>query len=43
LVKVEGKLGAPLGEGQLRSYVADLQKCSDTGLLLVPVPRRRAR
>ena len=43
LVKVEGKLGALLVEGQLRSYVADLQKCSDTGLLLVLVPRRRAR
>src|SRR3546814_812558 len=41
-VKIEGKLGAALGDGQLRSYVADLQKCSDNGLLLVLVPRRRA-
>ena len=41
VVKIEGKLGADLGPGQLRSYVTDLgRRCRD-GLLLVLVPRRR--
>lgn len=39
-IKIEAKLGAPFGAGQLRSYVADL--CVDGGLLLVLVPRHRA-
>jgi len=41
IIKIEAKLDAPFGEGQLSSYVADLQKWSDGGLLLVLVPRRR--
>jgi hypothetical protein len=34
-------IAARLGEGQLGSYAADLQKCPDGGLLLVLVPRHR--
>lgn len=42
LIKIEAKLDAPFGKGQLSSYVADLQKWPGNGLLLVLVPRRRA-
>ena len=39
---IEAKLGAPLGEDQLRRYAADLEKrCSGVGLLLVLVPSHR--
>lgn len=42
VVKIEAKLGAAFGEGQLSSYLGDLQESSDSGLLLVLVPRYRA-
>ena len=42
LVKIEAKLGAELGAGQLGSYVDDLHARCEQGLLLVLVPRRRA-
>lgn len=42
LVKVEAKLSAALGSGQLRSYVNDLNARCQQGVLLVLVPRRRA-
>ena len=38
VVKVEAKLGATFGEGQLESYAADLVKHSGGGVLLVLVP-----
>ena len=41
VVKIEGKLGAGLGPGQLRSYVGNLESRCRDGLLLVLVPRRR--
>lgn len=42
VAKIEAKLGAALGEGQLASYLADLQKRTG-GLLLVLVPRHRIK
>lgn len=43
VVKIEAKLGAPLGYGQLSSYVEDLrERCANGGSLLILVPRRRA-
>lgn len=42
VVKIEAKLGAAFGEGQLTSYLGDLQENSDYGLLLVLVPLHRA-
>jgi hypothetical protein len=42
VVKIEAKLGAPFGEGQLALYIADIQRRCDNGLLLVLVPRHRA-
>jgi hypothetical protein len=43
VVKVEAKLGAPLGEGQLDSYLTALCQDAgiDVGVLLVIVPRTR--
>ena len=41
VAKIEGKLGAALGEGQLTSYLDDLKERSGSGLLLVLVPRHR--
>lgn len=41
-VKVEAKLGASLGEAQLRSYALDLRERAGGGLLLVLVPQIRA-
>ncbi|WP_245421419.1 hypothetical protein [Rhizobium sp. L9] len=41
VVKIEAKLGAAFGEGQLRSYLGDLQDSSDRGMLLVLVPQYR--
>lgn len=41
VVKVEAKLGADLSEGQLMSYCVDLRGRSDTGALLVVVPKQR--
>ncbi len=42
VVKIEAKLGAELGAGQLQSYVADLRKRnSGKGALLVLVPKWR--
>jgi hypothetical protein len=42
VIKIEAKLGAPFGGGQLGFYAADIQKRCDGGLLLVLVPRHRA-
>jgi hypothetical protein len=42
VIKIEAKLGAAFGKNQLRSYMADLQRRSSSGLLLVLAPRRRA-
>jgi hypothetical protein len=42
IVKVEAKIGAPLTEAQLTSYVSDLRSRCEGGLLMVLVPRRRA-
>ncbi|CAN7445069.1 hypothetical protein LJR235_002858 [Pararhizobium sp. LjRoot235] len=42
VVKIEAKLGAAFGEGQLSSYLGDLQESSESGLLLVLVPLHRA-
>lgn len=41
LIKIEAKLRAQFGAGQLRSYAADLQGRAGGGLLLVLVPRDR--
>ncbi|MBX5157611.1 hypothetical protein HJB89_10790 [Rhizobium sp. NZLR8] len=41
VVKIEAKLGAAFGEGQLSSYLGDLQKSSHSGMLLVLVPQYR--
>lgn len=42
-IKIEAKLGAAFGEGQLRSYADDLRgRCKGEGLLLVLVPLHRA-
>jgi hypothetical protein len=41
VIKIEAKLGAPFGEGQLGAYAANIQKRCDGGLLLVLVPRHR--
>lgn len=41
LVKIEGKLGAEFGKGQLESYVRALQATGREGVLLVLVPGRR--
>jgi len=41
VAKIEGKLGAALGEGQLASYLLDLKNRSGSGLLLVLVPHHR--
>ncbi|WP_245503988.1 hypothetical protein [Rhizobium leguminosarum] len=41
VVKIEAKLGAAFGEGQLSSYLDDLQESSDSGMLLVLVPHYR--
>lgn len=41
MVKVEAKLGAPFGKGQLQSYASDLQNRAGGGLLLVLVPLHR--
>ena len=41
LVKIEGKLGAEFGKGQLESYVRALQATEVEGSLLVLVPGRR--
>ncbi|MGM5056098.1 PD-(D/E)XK nuclease family protein [Rhizobium sp. 814_E9_N1_1] len=41
VVKIEAKLGAAFGEGQLSSYHGDLQESSDSGTLLVLVPHYR--
>ena len=41
VVKIEAKLGAEFGAGQLRSYIADFQRRNCAGLLVVLVPRRR--
>jgi hypothetical protein len=42
VIKIEAKLSAAFGHGQLRSYLADFQRHCCSGLLLVLVPRRRA-
>jgi hypothetical protein len=42
MVKIEAKLDAAFGEGQLISYIRDLQSNSNNGVVLVLVPRRRA-
>jgi hypothetical protein len=41
VAKIEAKLGAALSDGQVRSYVTDLQNHCDGGLLLILVPRHR--
>ncbi len=41
VIKIEGKLGALLSEGQLQSYVADFDARGSSGMLLVLVPRYR--
>lgn len=41
VIKIEAKLGAAFGEGQLSSYLGDLQESSDRGMLLVLVPLYR--
>ena len=41
VVKIEAKLGAQFGEGQLASYAADLQRRAGGGMLLVLVPQYR--
>jgi hypothetical protein len=41
MVKIEAKLDAEFGEGQLNSYIRDLRSNSSNGLVLVLVPRRR--
>jgi len=43
VAKIEAKLGAALGEGQLASYLCDFQNRSGVGLLLVLVPRHRIK
>lgn len=42
VAKIEAKLGASFGEGQLSSFLADLQSRCGSGLLLVLVPLHRA-
>lgn len=41
VVKVEAKLGAAFGAGQLQSYANDLGRRSGSGILVVLVPRHR--
>ncbi|MDP2055634.1 MAG: hypothetical protein Q8L75_18495, partial [Acidobacteriota bacterium] len=41
VAKIEAKLGAPLSDKQLQSYVTDLQDRAGGGVLLVLVPRHR--
>lgn len=41
VAKVEAKLGAPFGAGQLLSYANDLRDRAGGGLLMVLVPQRR--
>ena len=40
-VKIEAKLGAPFGEGQLESYIAALRAGGQGGALLILVPKSR--
>ena len=40
-VKIEAKLSAPLGSGQLKSYARDLQQRTTRGALIVLVPGHR--
>ena len=41
VVKIEAKLGAPFGQGQLESYVSALCSGGQGGILLVVVPKSR--